>query len=592
MTNQKNPYKPVVCLCILFHFVAVSNLWADDNDPVNQASEAAKRLKLDYFYYEGIRLKHAGEYDSSYEMFKRCIEIDSTSSAALYEISSYFDQLNKPESAVTLLKKAVEYAPDNQEYRNALATMLFKLGMFGEAAEEYEVLAALHPEKLELIYSLAVSYARMGEIDKAIEAYAMLENNLGMHEVISMEKFRLYMQIEQQDSAFNELIRLSEKYPLDTRYPVIIGDLYLELNDKEQALKYYNQAYQTDSMSPYYFISMANYYEQTGDQDAARQQIQNALANEKLDIDTKLGILSRYIMQLQRTKQDYESAYALFQTLIEQHPNEPELMLIFGRFLIELKKFDEARFQFQLVTETEPENLDAWQMLLELLYQQQETDEIIRICQKWQEIMPDAMIFRYFLGMVYFQQKKYIEAAQVYQEGLPFIPKDNLGLISNFHGLLGDVYFRLKDTEKAFESYEKALQYNDKNIVVLNNYAYYLSLMKKDLSKAERMSALTLKMDPDNPTYIDTYAWIYYIQGNYLLAKLYIEQAISKNRDNSAELFDHYGDILFKTGDIDKAVEQWQKAKEAGKKSATLNKKIEEKTYFEETEDEVFNDSE
>ena len=588
MTDKKNPYTPVFSLVLLFLTVATTHLIADDNKPT---SDIAKQRKVDYFYYEGIRLKNAGEFDSSYEMFKRCIEIDSTCSAALYEISSYLIQLNKPEQAVTQLKKAVQYAPDNQEYHSTLATMLFNMEMYGEAAEEYKTLAKIFPDKPELIYYLAESFSQMGETGQAIDTYNTLENNMGIHEAISMEKFRLYMKIEQKDSAFNELKRLSDKFPMETRYPIIIGDLYLELNDSEQALKYYHQAYQTDPESPYYLVSMANYYERTGQRDSAKQLIRNALVNDRIDLETKIGIMGRYIFFLQSAKQGLEEANTLFQTLIEQHPNESMLQMTFGRFLTEQRMFDEAHFQFQLVTESEPENLEAWQLLLQLSFQMENMDETIRICLKCQEIFPDAMVFRYFHGIACLQQKKYDEAIQIFQEGITLAPKENRNEISEFYGLIGDAFFRLKETEKAFEAYEEAIKYNDKNIVALNNYAYYLSLMKKDLSKAERMSALTLKMDPDNATYIDTYAWILFVQGNYSLAKIYIEQAISKNRANSGELFDHYGDILYMTGNKEKAVEQWIKAKDAGKQSATLNKKIEAQTYFEETGDEVFNDS-
>jgi tetratricopeptide (TPR) repeat protein len=97
-------------------------------------------------------------------------------------------------------------------------------------------------------------------------------------------------------------------------------------------------------------------------------------------------------------------------------------------------------------------------------------------------------------------------------------------------------------------------------------------------------------MEPDNATYIDTYAWIYFVQGNYVWAKMYIERALSKDKTHNSELIDHYGDILFLSGDKEKAVEQWIKAREAGKKGDTLDKKIAEQKYIEETEDEVFND--
>jgi tetratricopeptide (TPR) repeat protein len=560
----------------------------DDTVRDEHALYILEQRKFDYFFYEGIRLKNTGKFDASYEMFKHCLAIDSTSSAAMFEISSYYLQLDQPEKAVSLLKKTITYAPHNHEYRSALATLLFNMGMFGEAAEEYEILTRTFPEKPELNYYLAESYTRMGEIGKAIDTYNALENGVGMHDAISMEKFQLYMSIEQPDSAFNELEKLAGKFSMEARYPVMIGDLYLQRDDTVQALRYYNQARGIDPESPYLPVSMANYYEKTGQRDAARQQINEALINERLDVNTKMNILARYIVQ-QQGKQDSDDANALFLTILEQHPDESRLKLAYGEFLASQNKIDEARFQYQLVSESEPENINAWQQLLQLSLRTENMDEVIRICNKCREIFPEAMEFRFYLGITYFRQQKYRQAIETYYESIPLIPKENTGLISDFYGQIGDTYFRMNEMDKAFEAYEEALKHNDKNIVILNNYAYYLSLLKRDLTKAERMSALCIKIEPENATYIDTYAWIFFVQGNYPLAKMYIEQAMSRDRTNNAELIDHYGDILYMSGDKEKAVEQWIKAKESGKNSATLNRKITEKAYFEETEDELFN---
>jgi tetratricopeptide (TPR) repeat protein len=550
-----------------------------------------EQRKLDYFFYEGIKLKKAEKFDSAFEMFNHCLSIDSTSSASMFELSSLYLLFNKPEQAVPLMKKAVEYSHKNDEYHNTLATLLFNMGMYGEAAEEYELLVKRSPERPELNYFLAESYTRMGEIEKAIETFDALENLLGINEALSMEKYQLYMALEETDNAFNELLRLSGKFPMESRYPIMIGDIYLNRNDTVQALTYYRKAYEIDPQSPHYPVSMSHYYEMTGQREAAKEQINQALINDRLDVNTKLNILARFIVQLQRTKQDIESADTLFQTLLQQHPDDSRLKLTYGDFLASTNKLDDARFQYQLIAESEPENITAWQQLLRLSLQQGNMDDVISICQRCMILFPDANEFSFYLGIAYYQQGKYLKAIDTYQKAIPEIPAENKSLISDFYGQIGDSYFNLKDTGKAFEFYEKALSFNENNIVVLNNYAYYLSLLKRELTKAERMSAMCIKIEPENTTYIDTYAWIFFVQGNYSLAKVYIEQAIAKDQANNSELIDHYGDILYMIGEKEKAVEQWVKAKEAGKNSETLNKKIEQKQYFEETIEELLNNN-
>lgn len=255
---------------------------------------------------------------------------------------------------------------------------------------------------------------------------------------------------------------------------------------------------------------------------------------------------------------------------------------MYGSLLAMQDKTEEARFQFQLVTEMEPDNAGAWQQLLNLSLKADDMEEVKRICIKCQELFPNAPEYYFYLGIAHYQLKEYDKALETYQAGIRIIDKENTSQLSDFYGQIGDIYYQQKNVTKAYEAYEEALKYNDKNIVVLNNYSYFLTLDKKELKKAERMSAQCIKLQPDNSTYLDTYAWVFFTQGNYTLAKIYIENAISKDSTNSSELADHYGDILYMNGEKEKALEQWKKAKELGKQSETLDRKIAEQIYIEE----------
>lgn len=542
---------------------------------------ASDQRKFDYFYYEGLYLKAAGEYDAALDLFTHCLTIDSTAAPVLYELSSFYVQLNRPTEAVEMLKRAVAHSRDNFTYKMTLATLSRNLGMYGEAAEEFEELAKEYPEKVELNYYLADALTQEGEIAKAIEAYDALESVVGMNEALSMQKYKLYSQLEQPDAAFKEIERLAAEYPMEARYQLVLGDLHLEKKELEKALRYYQKAHEVDPSNPYYIVSMANYYEAKGEKAAAETQIRNALVNEKLDVDTKVNILSRYILKLQQTQQGTESANALFETLLEQHPEDTDLKLMYGGLLLAQDKKEEAKFQFQLVTEMEPENAGAWQQLLNMALKSEDIPEIGRICRKCIELFPESPEYYFYLGIAYYQQEKYQEALQAYYDGLKIIPAENLPLKSDFYGQIGDIYYQIKQLDQAYKAYDEALKYNENNVVVLNNYSYFLSLEKKDLKKAERMSAQCIKLEPDNATYLDTYAWIFFQQGNYTLAKIYIESALEKDKTQSAELVDHYGDILYRSGEKAKAVEQWKKAKEMGKVSEVLDRKIAEETYIE-----------
>ena len=571
-----------LAFCITFP-VAVSASHAYKQGELKEGLSHDKQRKFDYFYYEGAKLKNEGKYDAAFDFFSYCHELDSTSSAVLYELAMFQIQRNRPEKAIEMMKKAVQYSPDNFTYSITLAGLERNLGMYGEAAESYQKLAKEHPDKVELYYYLAEAMTQKGDIDEAIKAYDQLEASMGMNETLSMQKFKLYQSIKQPGKAFEEIIKLANKYPMNAHYQLLMGDLYLENKENEKAYDCYQKAHQIDPNDPRYIVSMANYYEAIGDKDAAENEIKAALVNEELDINTKVAILSRYIQRLQQTKQGLAKADLLFLTLLEQHPEDTELKMMYGSLLLAQEKQEEAKTQFSLVTEMAPDNEAAWQQLLNLALKEENVSEIIRICEKCMQLFPKSPEYYFYMGIGYFQQKEYQKTLDTYYAGLKIVPDDNRVMKSNFYGQIGDVYYQLGNMAETYKAYDEALKFNENNTFVLNNYSYFLTLDKKDLKKAERMAALCIKLEPDNATYIDTYAWVFFMEGNYSLAKIYIENALSKDKTNSAELVDHYGDILYMSGEKEKAVEQWKKAKEMGKESTILDAKITKGEYIEDS---------
>jgi tetratricopeptide (TPR) repeat protein len=116
---------------------------------------------------------------------------------------------------------------------------------------------------------------------------------------------------------------------------------------------------------------------------------------------------------------------------------------------------------------------------------------------------------------------------------------------------------------------------------VLNNYAYYLTLRNEKLDKAAEMSKKSNELRPDDATFEDTYAWVFYKQGKYEDAKIWLEKAFAHGGDKSGAILEHYGDLLFKMGKVEDALTYWNKAKVTGEFSELLEKKIVDKKLYE-----------
>ena len=193
------------------------------------------------------------------------------------------------------------------------------------------------------------------------------------------------------------------------------------------------------------------------------------------------------------------------------------------------------------------------------------------------------MVFYYFTGLAYYQKGEDDKALSFFQKGVAEINDESSSdIVSDFYCIMGDILFKKGKATEAFAAYDSCLQWKPDNISCLNNYAYYLSLNNQNLKKAEEMSVKTIQAEPTSATYLDTYAWILFLEGRYEEAKMYIDQAISNDStdESSADVYEHAGDIHAMAGDIDKALEYWKQAQKRGGESKILARKIKQRKYI------------
>lgn len=546
--------------------------------------DESTRRKFDYYFYQALNAKTQGKFDESFDLLRHCYALDSTNASVLVELGAYYSSLEEKNTALDYFRKAVKYDPTNYYYNMILAGISKELDLKEEVIDIYKSLLKSYPEKVELYFELANVYGDNGELEKAIQSLDTLQKYAGISDAITLNKFRLYNMMDQKERAFEEIQSVIDNNPDNIRYLLLMGDLYLQDNQSEKALTYYNRARLIDEEEPSLILSMVNYYEKTNNRAASVDELQKAVLNSKMDVETKLQLLARYVAVLRQNKQDIKTANPLFRQLFEQHPNNTQINMMYGDVLMLQEDEKGAMEQFEIFTKDNLSNPVGYEQMLRIVLPDTlALDKVIEISEAGVKNVPTAPQFYFYLGLAKYQQNKHKEALAVFEQGLANAEFQNPQIESDFYGQVGDLNHFLKNNQVAFENYEKALKLNPQNLLVLNNYSYYLSLERKNLDKAEQMSSITIKAEPTNPTYLDTYGWVLFEQGAYTMAKIYIEKAVEYSQDEpSAEVLEHYGDVLAVTGDIEKAVEQWQKAKELGKNSKILNKKIKRKKYISE----------
>lgn len=520
-----------------------------------------ERRKFDYYFLEAVRMKQKGDYDAAFELYGRCLEIYPGSAAVLYELSQFYMFLGQERKGEEALKQAVRRDDGNFWYKQTLASYYRQKQDWLKAVAVYEDMAQIFPARLEPLLSLAELYGRTKSYDRLVAVLDRIEELDGKSEQISMEKFRAYLQMDNMEKAFGEIQSLTDEYPYDMRYRTVMGDMYLSVGRNDEALKVYSEILKEEPDYAPAMISLASYYQKTGQDSLYAVQTDSILVNGNVEPGVKMDFMRQLILKSEQTDRDSTKIIGLFEKMMGRKQTTADVAMLYAQYLISKKMEKESVPVLDRVLGIDPENKPARLQLLGYAISRNDPDEVIRVAEPALVYSPDAMEFYYYLGMAHYQKEQTEKALEVFRKGVQQInEKSDKGIASDFYSILGDLYHQREMKAEAYAAYDSSLVYNPKNINTLNNYAYYLSVERTDLDKAEEMSFITVKEEPENATYLDTYAWILFEKGRYTEARIYIEQAMRNGGDKSQVIVEHCGDICFKLGEKEKAVEMWKKA--------------------------------
>lgn len=541
-----------------------------------------QQRKYDYFFLEAMRLKEKKDYASAFGLLQHCLDIHPNAASALYEVSQYYMFLRQVPQGQEALEKAVANAPDNYWYSQGLASLYQQQNELDKAVTLLEQMVVRFPAKQDPLFNLLDLYGRQEKYDEVISTLNRLEKRMGKNEQLSMEKFRIYLQMKDDKKAFQEIESLVQEYPMDMRYQVILGDVYLQNGKKQEAYDVYQKVLAAEPDNPMAIFSMASYYKQTGQEELYQQQLDTLLLNKKVTPDTKVGVMRQMIVENEQADKDSTQIIALFDRIMKQEQDDPQIPMLYAQYLLSKNMESESVPVLEQVVDLDPTNKAARMMLIGAAVKKEDYKQIIKVCEPGIEATPDALEFYYYLAVAYNQAEKPDSVISICKRALEHTTADSKKeIVSDFYSILGDMYHTQKQMKEAYAAYDSALVYNPSNIGALNNYAYYLSVERRDLDKAEEMSYKTVKAEPNNATYLDTYAWILFEKGNYAEARIYIDNAMkSEGGDKSDVIVEHCGDIYYMTGDVDGALTYWKKALEMGSESKTLKQKIEKKKYI------------
>lgn len=564
------------------------------SDPVKAVPSMAVRhqpvlshddsLRFNYYFLEAINQQHRGNYDAAFDLLRHCQRINPAAAETYYFLAPYYGEMKQDSMVVESFKKAAELNPENNDYLERLAQIYVGEDNYDGAISVYERLYRNNKDRSDVLNMLLQLYNQKKDYSNMIETINRIELTDGPSEKIALSRMNVYEQMGRKKEALNELQQLSRRHPNDMNFRVMIGNWLLQNGQKNEALAEYQHVLKEEPENTMAQMSLLDFYRADGKDSVANAMQEHMLISPSTPQDTKMVLMRQVVQENEAMGGDSTKVLQLFQRILSFPQTGSEMAELQAAYMsLKQMSTDSINRALERVLAIAPDNAGARVQLIQNVWADKNYDRVVELSEAARQYNPDEMVFYYFCGLAHFLKDDKAEALDAFRRGVGEVnEQSDKAIVSDMYAIMGDILHDRGQSDEAFAAYDSCLQWKDDNIGCLNNYAYYLSEENRDLQRAEQMSYRTIKAEPTNSTYLDTYAWILFMQKRYAEAQIYIDQAIKNDSTQSAVLLEHGGDIHAMNNDLLMALEYWQKARDAGSQSKVLIRKIKLKKYLKE----------
>lgn len=582
---------------ILWLLVAVCPCYAfaqfpDKKDSTRIAEEEAQR-RLTYYYIAALTKAHE-DGSSMADLLQHCLEIDPTTPAANFNMALVYFAIGQDSIGLERMKTAVAHDPQNPTIKESLASAFMATRKLKEAISTLEDITKLQPKRTDILAQLFELYKSEGRTKDAIRTLDRIQTLQGNNTRIAGLKHALYLDLGDTIQAFEQLKGLCREFPYDATNYILLGDQYLTIAAQDSALAAYDKAERIDPKNTMLKTSRLQYPLLIGDTIHFREMRDSIVLDEQSELSLRINALGSLAREAFQDSTQVAHTEEVFRKLLSpEKPPIPFLQLYLTYKAVVDKADNEDLIPImERILHVDPSHQETLQSVLQYYVSKNDIKRIESLCQSALIYHPSELLFHYFLSVSLAQQNRNQEAVTALTTAIRQTDEESRPeMVGNIYALLGDIQYEIGHEKAAFEAYDSCLTYTPDNIMCLNNYAYFLSLKGENLNKAEKMSYRTIKVEPDNKTYLDTYAWILFMQEDYTTARIYIEHVIDSTKEDSTLLADdatssvvleHAGDIYAQCGQTELAVRMWELAEQKLQKAknTTLHRKIKKRKYI------------
>lgn len=463
------------------------------------------------------------------------------------------NQITAVGDAADYLRKAVALDSANYWYRDRLAAIYLMRGEKELAIQAYETLLRDFPKRTDASYQLVNLYLQGGDNDKALQMIDEIESTAGKNDPTVMTRYRILLQQQKQEEALEVLRDYCDEYA-SPQVLTMLGDHQMGMFNDSLALDYYNEALALDKDFAPALLGKSEAYRMTRRYPDFFQTLNRLMDNPEAQPVAKTDYLVEVLRRSDpRFIQNFRPQLdTVWQTMLARHPNDSSVVTGAGIWYFQTNRLEPALALFKGYAQAHPEAYGSTVTYLQLLGSAEAYDEMIAAAEEAYRRFPEKVNLLEFVTMAQYNQKNYAGVVATAERMIAAAPKDSAVCLSAY-STIGDMQHLLKQEEKSFKAYKKALKINPDYAPVLNNYAYYLSMKGRQLPLAAKMASQAVRQEPDNATYLDTFGWILHLQGKDVEAKPLFKHAMLYGGKESAVILMHYAIVLEALGENDLA---------------------------------------
>lgn len=544
-------------------FVSGAGTAFSQESPVERSSTNNQDLEFYFAFTEATKLFLFGNLVQAASLYNECLKYQPGSAAVHYQLAQIYLKGGDLKKAKVHAVGAYTSEKTNKWYALGLAG-IYRLNQQNDSAIIiYQEQAKINPDDVNLLFMLASLQEQEKNYEAALASLQLAEDKIGVSRDIYVSRFRIFKSLNENDKALKNIKLAILLHEEDYTLWGLMAEYYRSIDKPDSArLCYHSMLKVSDNQDPTPKFSYAEFLLEEQVTDSAGFYLGEVIRNRDIDIGEKAG----YIYRLIQSSEMFNNSVSFLDKLIEEFlllgEDDLRVMSIYADAEYRLRNYGKSSAMLKRIIAIDRDNQAAWEQLLFSENFLGNADSIIYYGKQATQILENRPVPFLLLGSAFYRSNDNASAIQALEIGLE-LAKDK-SLQFEFYALLAECYVKLGEHDRSDFYFNKALEIDRWNTGVRNNYAYYLSLRNENLKLARELSEYTVQKEPDNATFLDTYAWVLFCSGKTGKAKKYLELALEKGGDKNGEVVKHYGDILYRLKDYGNALENWRKALEIG----------------------------